>query len=119
MKILVAIFLVILVALVITLSYSMDETTLTAEEQEQIYEACQECHRDPDELYDENDIHRIHKYAECMKCHVGTSGLESADNAHDILQWVGIGVMVAVVAGLGVNFTVARKKLRPYEGSNG
>lgn len=135
MKVFIALVLLALVAFVIMLGYSLDDTTLSADEQQQALAACVRCHgadphrgeEDDHELSQFEDIsdcirchgsiHDRHRNADCMRCHSGADGLESADNAHDTLQWVGFGVLGAVVAGLGVNFTVARFRLGRNGGS--
>ncbi|MCP4608609.1 MAG: hypothetical protein GY845_07835 [Planctomycetes bacterium] len=111
MKILIAVFILICIAAIVVTSYIMDSTTLSSEETGQVSDSCGNCHSNPDRLKDDN-AHRQHQNADCATCHIGASGLEAADNAHDTMEWIGIGIVALTVAGLGLNYTIVRKKLK-------
>jgi hypothetical protein len=122
MKILVAAVLIICGAAIIAASHSMSRITLSTDERAQIAEACTKCHRDSDNLEGDEgqagEVHRIHANAECVTCHTSTSGLKTANKAHDTLQWAGIGIVAVTLAGIALNFVVARKRLADQETVN-
>jgi len=113
----------------IALRNSFSNRTLTAPEQEQVVQACAGCH-------DENELasislhgmheetlcfschessHSIHANADCQDCHAGTTGLKTADQAHDVLQWVGIGVAGLLVLSLFINLFIVGLRMRTKE----
>lgn len=117
------ILILVSIPVVIVLGYTLDKNELSADEKVQIIGECAACHGSDngDDSHSGNpnlvctrchhDFHRVHTNAACVECHATAEGLQDADDAHDILQWVGIGIAGATVAGLALNFTVARKKL--------
>ena len=80
--------------------------------------ACATCHSVP-VFTSAADVHQIHANEDCVTCHVDASGLETADKAHDILQWAGIGIVAAALAGFALNAVVARVRLAGREGGDG
>lgn len=111
-KVLMAIIIVVSIAAVVIVSYKMDQITFSSDERDKIADACNRCHSNPESLeHRASTVHRIHTNAECMRCHVGVSGLETADNAHDVMEWVGIGIAGATVLGLGANYIVVKRRL--------
>lgn len=97
---------------IIVASYTIGSVNLTSAEKTEIAAACFKCHRNPEHLsHNAGKVHQNHTNAECMTCHLHSDGLEAADNAHDALEWAGIGITIATVAGLGTNYFVTRKRL--------
>ena len=120
MKILAAVVLIICGVAIIVASHSMHRTTLSTNERTQVVQACAKCHGDSNGFEgDENqagdvkvsEVHRIHANAGCITCHSSASGLKTADKAHDTLQWAGIGIVAITLAGIVLNFIVARRRL--------
>jgi len=118
MKIFVAVFILICIAAIVVVGYIVDSATLSPEETDQVSDSCGNCHRNPNRLTDHN-VHRQHQNADCATCHIGASGLETADNTHDTMEWIGIAIVAVTVAGLGLNYTIVRKKLKSREKDNG
>ena len=111
-KLLMATIVIAAIAAVAIIYFSTDQVDLSSEERSYIADACGRCHRHPERLdHNASKVHSIHMSADCMTCHVGADGLETADNAHDIIEWVGIGIAGATVAGLGANFLVAKRRI--------
>ncbi len=107
-----AIIIIAAIAAVVVIYYSTDQVDLSSEERDYLANACSRCHRNPERLdHNAAKVHSIHTNADCMNCHVGADGLETADTAHDIIEWVGIGIAGATVAGLSVNYLVARRRI--------
>jgi len=117
--ILVASIVLIFVAAVMAVGYSNNKTALTTDERAQAREACAKCHRNPDNLADASVVHQVHQNADCITCHADARGLKTADQAHNILQWAGIGIAAVTVAGLALNFIVAKKRLKNRDAENG
>lgn len=128
-----AILIIIAVVVTIALSNTVSDKTLTAQEQNLIAQACASCHDDI-ELADvslhsihegtscfscHESLHPIHTNAECQDCHAGTTGLKTADQAHNVLKWVGIGGAGILLVSLAVNLFVARRRLGTRGESNG
>ncbi len=118
MKIFVAVFILICIVVIVVAGYFIDSATLSLEETGEAADSCGNCHSNPDRLKDDN-VHRQHQNADCATCHVGVSGLETADNAHDTMEWIGIGIVALTVSGLGLNYAIVRKKLKYREKDNG
>jgi hypothetical protein len=71
---------------------------------------CASCHSEP--LYSSaNQMHDKHATTECTVCHPETAGLAAAQNAHDIMKKIGIGLVITVVTGLFLNSVIARIRL--------
>ena len=88
-----AIIILVVVAIVVVVYCCADRVDLSSDERTNIANACSRCHRNPERLdHNAGTVHNIHTSADCMTCHVGSEGLETADNAHDIIEWVGIGI---------------------------
>lgn len=102
----------------VAVSCSSDDGALSPEEMELVDRQCFRCHRNADRL-SRDDVHEIHANADCVTCHVGERGLESADRAHDVLEWVGIGLVALVVTGIGLNYAVTRRRISSRETGSG
>lgn len=111
MKIFVAVFILICIATIVVAGYIMDSATLSPEETDEAANSCGNCHSNPDRLKDDN-VHRQHQNADCATCHIDASGLENADNAHDTMEWIGIGIVALTVSGIDLNYAIVRKKLK-------
>ena len=112
MKTRAALLLIIILSIVgILIAYfSIDEESLPPEEAAQIRDACGNCHRNPNRLTTDN-IHQNHRGMNCTTCHFNNTELESAEETHDSIFWIGIGIAGLTVTGLAINFAVARKRL--------
>jgi hypothetical protein len=126
LTILAAVFIAVAVVVTLALSNTVSDRSLTALEQDQVNQACIECHQD-DLLGDDSKhgiyvqkacfschdrSHYVHAGADCEDCHMGTAGLKTADRAYDALKWVGIGSAGLVIATLGLNFFVSRRRMQ-------
>ncbi len=114
MRILIVVVFLFVVAGVAVAGYLMDHTTLPPDEIDRVEDSCGKCHSNLDRLKDDG-VHRRHKNADCITCHVDADGLETADNAHNAMVWAGIGVIILTAACLGVNYAVVRKRLKTHE----
>ena len=123
MKILVAAVLVVCLGTILALSYTLPRTTLTPAERSQAMSACAKCHGGEDgrEVGDSEggDVHQIHANADCSTCHGDAAGMKTADAASKALKWVGIGLVGAVVAGVALNYMVARSRMKSREVDDG
>lgn len=112
-KLLISVVIIAGVASLVGIYYSVDQVNLSSGERDNIADACNQCHRNPERLsHNASKVHNLHTSADCMSCHVGTDGLKTADNAHDIIEWVGIGMAGATILGLGANYFIARNRIR-------
>ena len=77
---------------------------------------CAGCHKEP--VYtDAQLMHNAHATTDCNVCHTETAGLATAENAHDIMKKIGIGLVIFVIAGLFLNSVIARIRLNRKEKS--
>ena len=97
----------------VVVRYAVDPVTLTPEEKKDVALTCAGCHSDVARLdHDAGTSHRQHGNFTCVTCHVGDGGLETADDSHDIIQWVGIGTVAATVSFPALNYSVVKRRLR-------
>lgn len=123
MKVLVTAVVIICLGVIMALSYTLPRTSLTPTERTQALGACTKCHgeensREGDD-FEGGDVHQIHSSADCSTCHAGATGLKTADSASQTLKWVGIGFVGVVVAGVALNYAVARSRLKGREVDDG
>jgi len=126
LRVLVGIVIIAAAVGIVALSHGVDKTSLSAQDQERIVQECAGCHDESslldDGVHDIHDdisclschdsIHPIHAQAECQACHAGTAGLETADEAHKVLTWVGIGGAGLLLSAFMLNFGAARLRIR-------
>jgi Ca2+/Na+ antiporter len=72
-----------------------------------------------DDAFEGGDVHQIHGTVDCSTCHSSVSGMQMADTASKTLKWVGIGFVGVVVAGMALNYVVARGRLNGPEVDDG
>ena len=114
--------LIVCIGAIVASARSTDKITLTPQERVNAKTSCLKCHDDFDSGKNDfalNDVHWIHANAEFITCHSDVSGLQSADNTNDILQWTGIGIGLMTVAGCALNFALARRRLAGRESDDG
>ena len=123
MRILAAVVLIICLVAIVVISYTVPRTRLTPAERAQALGACTQCHgRDDgreDDDFEGDDVHQIHGTVDCSTCHSSVSGMQMADTASKTLKWVGIGFVGVVVAGMALNYVVARGRLKGQEDDDG
>ena len=56
-------------------------------------------------------MHDAHSTTACTACHTNSPGLAAAENTHNTLRWIGIGLAIFVAFGLLLNYVVARGRL--------
>lgn len=129
LRILIAIIIIAAAAGIIIFTQTADEISLTAEQQDLLAQSCtEECHNNNSVLntglhgihdgigcmscHDSDSLHDTHANAGCQDCHGSSEGLEAPTRAHNALQWMGIGVLAFLVAGLVFNFGISRLRLR-------
>ena len=96
----------------VVMKYAVDPVTLTPKERKDIALTCVSCHTDVAHLdHDAGTSHRQHSNFACVTCHVGDEELATADSFHDIIQWVGIGAVVATISSLALNYSLAKRRL--------
>ncbi|MFC1925059.1 cytochrome c3 family protein [Chloroflexota bacterium] len=134
-RLIIALAILIVIAAVVTvaLSNSVSNISLSAQEEDLIIQSCADCHNESGlarvQLHITHEetsclschesVHSIHANADCQDCHVGTTGLKTADQAHDILRWIGIGGAGLLVIFLGINFFILRLRIGKKENGNG
>jgi len=134
-RLIIALAILIVIAVVVTtaLSYSVSNISLSAQEEDLVIESCADCHNESELarvqihisheeiscLSCHESMHSIHANADCYDCHTGTTGLKTADQAHDVLQWVGIGGAGLLVIFLGINLFAVRLRKGTKENGNG
>jgi len=126
LKVLISIAIIGAIVATVALAHVIDKTSLSAQEQDQIIRECAGCHNESlfrdDGVHGIHDaisclschdgMHQIHTSTKCQACHAGTAGLKTADEAHNVLQWVGIGCAGLLTGGLALNFGIARRRIR-------
>jgi hypothetical protein len=75
------------------------------------FQACQDCHGTP-QYTQVIDMHDAHGGQECLVCHDNINSLSTANRAREALKWAGTGLVGLVIAGIAVNFAVAKIRLR-------
>jgi nitrate/TMAO reductase-like tetraheme cytochrome c subunit len=118
MRIGVAVFVLTCVAVIVVAGLAIDRATLSAEEIDGVEDSCGNCHRNPNRLK-RDAVHRQHHNADCAECHIGVSGLETADKGVDAIEWAWIGIVALTVTSLGLNYAIARRKLKGCEKDRG
>jgi hypothetical protein len=74
------------------------------------FNSCVSCHSVP-AYSNAASVHDAHSTTACITCHSDAAGLVTADRAQNVLRWVGIGLAGLVVAGLVLNFIIAKLRL--------
>jgi len=134
-RLIIALAILIVIAVVVTtaLSHSVSNMSLSAQEEDLVIESCADCHSESELarvqvhisheeiscLSCHESMHSIHANADCQDCHAGTTGLKTADQAHVVLQWVGIGGAGLLVISLITNFFIVRLRAGKKEKGNG
>ena len=70
---------------------------------------CARCHTVPS-YSNTTQLHNGHSAADCSICHIDSTGLKSATNVHSAIRTAGIALIVLAIAGLLVNFIVAKAR---------
>ena len=127
------IFTIVALVVPIAIGFSLGDISLTAQERDQVAQACAGCH-DENELASvrihkahketpcfscHDSTHSIHANADCQDCHAGTTGLKTASQAYDVLRWAGIGAAGLLVIFLVINLFIVRLRVSTKEKDNG
>jgi hypothetical protein len=74
----------------------------------QVKTVCLECHTSVPAYNQAITVHDIHATFDCIRCH-NDGGLKTAANIHSGLEWAGVGMVLASLAGITA-IMVANKK---------
>ena len=79
--------------------------------------SCVPCHGIPS-YTSATTVHDAHATTQCIVCHTGSAGLASANSARNALRLAGLCLVALVLAGIILNFVVAKIRLGRRKDAN-